>query len=104
MGGATAVARVDAETAPRPSLHAFRMGAEITVDGLLDEPVWLRADSAYDFLQSIPRDGYPPTEQSVVRVMYDDANLYVGAVLYDSEPGKLASSYMTRTTDCSVGG
>jgi len=90
MGGTTAVVRVDAETAPRPTLRAFRIVAQITLDGLLDEPVWLRADSAYDFLQSIPRDGYPPTEQSVVRVMYDDANLYVGAVLYDSEPGKLA--------------
>jgi hypothetical protein len=41
------------------------------------------------FVQSQPDAGYPATEETVVRVLYDDRKLYIGALCYDSEPDKL---------------
>ena len=83
---------IDPETEPRPALRAFRMEEPIRIDGRLDEAVWLLADSAAgDWITALPRVGYPASERSVARVLYDDEYLYVGAYLYDSEPGRLYS-------------
>ena len=70
------------------SLEALRLpeDAEIRLDGRVREPAWDRADVATDFLQQAPREGEPATESTEVRVAYDDENLYIGAVLYDSDP------------------
>lgn len=80
---------VDAESAPRPVLLALRISRPIEIDGLLDEPAWQLADSATGFIQTQPDAGYPATERTVVRVLYDERNLYVGAVMYDSRPDRL---------------
>ena len=81
---------IDPTTAPRPSLRAALATSPIDIDGRLDEAVWATADSTDGvFIQIQPRPGYPSSERTVVRVLYDERNLYVGAVLYDSEPDKL---------------
>lgn len=76
---------------PRPSISAHRTNQAITIDGRLTEPVWFEADSAYEFLTTLPRDGYPPTERTVARVLFDDEFVYVGAFMYDSQPERLFS-------------
>ena len=59
------------------------------MDGVLDEAVWQTADVARGFVQAEPREGLAATERTEVRIAYDDRNLYVGAMLYDSEVGAL---------------
>ena len=68
---------------------AVRVTEAITVDGRLDEPAWEQAVPATDFIQKFPRNGAPSTERTEVRFLYDDDNLYVGVVCFDSEPEKL---------------
>ena len=63
---------VDLEAAPRPVTEARRAAGPIAVDGKLDEAVWLDAIPITDFVQSQPDPGMPPTERTVVRVLYDD--------------------------------
>ena len=88
-------ARVDPDTMPRPSLQARRAAGPITLDGTLDEAAWAQADSTRDtFYQSIPDQGAPASERTVVRVLYDDRRLYVGAIMYDSRPELLVSAGM----------
>jgi hypothetical protein len=82
---------IDPETAPRPALRALRVAEALRIDGRLDEPAWASADSAADWITALPRDGYPASERSVARVLYDDDYLYVGAYLYDSAPQRLYS-------------
>jgi hypothetical protein len=82
---------IDPETAPRPLMRAVRTDERIRLDGRLDEPTWQLADSATDFITALPRVGWPASERTVARVLIDDDNLYVGAYLYDSEPGRLYS-------------
>ena len=88
-------ARVDPDTMPRPSLEARRAAGPITLDGTLDEAAWAQADSTRGaFYQSIPDQGAPASERTVVRVLYDDDRLYLGAIMYDSRPELLVSAGM----------
>jgi hypothetical protein len=81
---------VDPTLIPRPSLRAERVDDPIRVDGHLTEAAWSRADSTNTaFIQVQPSPGYPASERTVVRILYDKDRLYIGATLYESEPEKL---------------
>jgi hypothetical protein len=51
----------------------------IHIDGVLDDQVWLQATPIEDFVQKEPNEGIAPTENTQVRVLYDDTALYIGA-------------------------
>ena len=68
---------------------AVRVTEAIAVDGQLSEPAWEQAVPATDFIQKFPNNGAPSTERTEVRFLYDDDNLYVGVICFDSEPDKL---------------
>ncbi len=70
---------------------ALRASGRIAVDGRLDEDAWSAAEPLSGFLQSQPRPGSPASERTVVRVLYDDGYIYVGAICYDSDPSKIFS-------------
>ena len=59
---------------------------KIELDGLLDEPEWDMVLPAKDFIQRDPIEGAPGTEKTEVSVIYDENNLYIGAMLFDSDP------------------
>ncbi|HEY0787769.1 MAG TPA: DUF5916 domain-containing protein, partial [Thermoanaerobaculia bacterium] len=54
------------------------------VDGKLDDEVWQLAPPITGFTQQQPDTGAPATEPTIVRVLFDDHALYVGAQLDDS--------------------
>ena len=66
-----------------PSVSAVRVHEAVRVDGLLDDPVWSRAEPASGFRQREPKEGEAATEATEVRVLYDDSNLYVGVRVLD---------------------
>ncbi|MEJ2239070.1 MAG: DUF5916 domain-containing protein [Gemmatimonadales bacterium] len=78
--------------APRPTIRAVRATTPVVIDGVLDEPSWQLADSTTGFTLNLPRVGYPASESTVVRVLYDEKRLYIGATMYDSEPDRLTIS------------
>ena len=57
-----------------------------TIDGFIDDAVWARAELMTDFVQQEPIVGRPATERTEIRILYDDTAIFIGAVLYDSEP------------------
>ena len=59
---------------------------KIELDGFLDEPEWKMVSPAKDFIQRDPIEGAPSTEKTEVYVIYDEDNLYIGAMLFDSNP------------------
>lgn len=75
--------------APTPSLVATRLEGPLTVDGRLDEVVWGNAAAASGFRQWTPNRGEPARLETRVRVLFDDAYLYVGASL--ENPGGAAA-------------
>ncbi len=84
-------ARVKPEVARSPLLkeqrvvRAVRVENPVAIDGILSEKVW-QGKSAGELIMSEPVDGGVPTEKTDVWVAFDDANLYVAARLWDSEP------------------
>ncbi|MDX1495243.1 MAG: DUF5916 domain-containing protein, partial [Longimicrobiales bacterium] len=77
---------IDLDSAPRPSASAARAFGEVRIDGVLDEATWSSAPVITGFLQQKPDAGMPATERTEVRILYDDAFLYIGAELMD-QPG-----------------
>lgn len=69
--------------------QALYATSAVRVDGRLDEAAWRTAQPITGFIQSQPDAGYPATERTEVRILYDKDRLYIGALCYDSEPDKL---------------
>ena len=83
---------VDPDSMPRPSLEARRTSLPVLLDGVLDD-AWALADSTDGvFYASIPVQGVPSAERTVVRVLYDDQRIYLGATMYDRRPEALVSA------------
>ncbi|MCP4547931.1 MAG: carbohydrate binding family 9 domain-containing protein [bacterium] len=62
---------------PKPSLAAHRItNGEIKIDGKLDEADWLNASAATGFTQFSPERLGEASEETVVKVIYDDDAIY----------------------------
>lgn len=68
------------------TVRAYRVTNPPELDGIVDEPVWLRMEPARDFVQREPNEGQPASEPTEVRFGFDDNNLYIGIICFDSEP------------------
>jgi hypothetical protein len=77
-----------AQAAERRSVAAMPMTSDerIVLDGILDEPVWTRAEPAKDFIQVDPQNGEPATEPTEVRIVFGRDAIYLGVKAYDSDP------------------
>ena len=82
------------QDAPPPLASAARLDGSIALDGRLDEAAWQRATPITDFRQYQPDEGRPATLPMEVRILYDDAALYIGARL--SQPGGVAAPLARR--------
>ena len=96
VSGPSTTLPLDPEVIPRPTAQAGRAVGPVTVDGILDEAAWASAEVITDFIQSMPDAGYPASEETLVRVLYDDRFLYVGALLLDSHPGEITAQFLNQ--------
>jgi hypothetical protein len=82
----------------RPTATAVRIEpAEAPIiDGDLSDPVWAKAVAIDHFIQKQPNPGAPPTERTVVRILYDENNLYFSVYNYDSQPDAIVVRSMQR--------
>jgi hypothetical protein len=87
---------------PPPELEARRIAGdeEVRLDGRLDEDIWSLAAPISDFTQQEPAEGVRPSERTEVRVVYDEAHLFIGAILFDDPEGILAYQ---KARDASLG-
>jgi Domain of unknown function (DUF5916)/Carbohydrate family 9 binding domain-like len=95
---ATAASRQQ-PSSPEPARRAAVVTATtdpITLDGVLDEPVWRSAPTIGDLTQRQPDEGQAPTQRTDVTLLYDRDYLYVGVVAYDGEPQRVIGTQMAR--------
>ena len=79
------------------SFEAIKINSEeIILDGKLDESFWKDIIGIDDFLMQEPIEGGKPTENTIIKVAYDENYLYIGAILYDSEPNGIKSFKMRK--------
>lgn len=65
-------------------IEVNRVSGAISVDGKLTEADWVKASVVADFFRREPRQGGEIRFKTEVKFLYDDKNLYVAAVCYDS--------------------
>ena len=71
----------------RPFSSASRITESPSIDGALDERVWQEAAPLSGFVQAEPFEGSPASENTEVRILYDDEAIYVGVLLHDRKGG-----------------
>ncbi len=81
---AQALAAKPAAAVARRQLAATRTAAPIKLDGVLDDAAWAAAPVASQFTQFRPHPGPQERLPTEVRVLYDDAAMYVGARLVEA--------------------
>jgi hypothetical protein len=89
----------DASQASQRTAALVRTDTAPVIDGVLDEPIWREAVLLEDLIQTLPKEGDPPTERTEIRMLYDRNFLYVGVRMYDSEPRALIAKQMVHDTD-----
>jgi hypothetical protein len=89
-----------AEPAPRSAVVTAVTEA-ITIDGVLDEPIWSLTPKIGDLIQRQPAPGRPPTEHTDVTLLVDRDHLYIGVVSHDSEPQRVIGTQMARDASLS---
>lgn len=55
-----------------------KINESIVLDGVLEEAVWLKADSADNFWQKFPTDSIKASLKTEVKLLYSDTHLYIG--------------------------
>ncbi|HET9706290.1 MAG TPA: DUF5916 domain-containing protein [Vicinamibacterales bacterium] len=72
---------------------ASRVTEAPTIDGdILNDPAWAQAAPITGFTQEQPNEGQPVSERTEVRIIFTNDTLYIGAILYDSDPNGIIVS------------
>jgi hypothetical protein len=61
-------------------------GVTLELDGKVDEEFWLSIPASGDFRMTVPIEGGDPSQKTEIRIAFDEENLYIGAILFDTEP------------------
>ncbi len=78
--------KVSAQVPDRKQATATRVpNGSVRVDGRLDDEIWQKATPITDFVQKEPTEGAAPTDPMEVRLVYDDAALYIGARMHSRD-------------------
>jgi hypothetical protein len=98
ISGVAAAEQITPPPFTRPTVRVVRVDtAEAPViDADLSDPVWAKAAVIDDFKQRSPNPYEPGTERTVVRILYDENNLYFSFYNYDSAPDAIVARNMQR--------
>jgi hypothetical protein len=66
----------------------FETSDVITIDGIIDEPVWATAGKADQFRRVMPTDTGLATAATEVKMTYNESTLYLAITCFDPSPGK----------------
>ena len=77
---------ISRDTAGRATVRAVRVVEALTIDGILNEPVYQDVPALSGFIQQVPDEGAAATERTEVWVFFDDAHVYTSARLWDRAP------------------
>ncbi len=69
--------------------YSSRTDKRPKIDGKLDDACWETGIWAGSFIQQVPSQGKKPSQNTEIKILYDDNNLYVAFKCYDKGPGKI---------------
>jgi hypothetical protein len=71
------------------TVTAVRIQQSPHIDGVLDDAAWINTNTVSQFRQSRPDFDTAPTQITSVKIVYDDAAIYIGATLFDTTPDSI---------------
>ncbi len=82
----------------RKQIEAYQLesGEEVIFDGKIEENFWDTIKPATGFRQREPNEGVIASERTEVRIAYDEEYLYLGVMLYDSDPSGIKANQKRR--------
>jgi hypothetical protein len=82
----------------KKQLEIKRINNPVKIDGILNEDIWKDAPEAKDFVMFRPGSGNPEPEnkKTIVKMLYDDEALYIGAYMYDDNTESIPMQFSTR--------
>lgn len=81
----------------KSNAFAFKLKTPIELDGELTEDIWLDPEGwNTDFMQYFPSDTSLSVIKTRVKIVFDDNNLYVAAIMENNEPRKYISTSLRR--------
>jgi hypothetical protein len=80
------------------AIQAWRIEGQPVIDGDLDDPAWQAVGQFHSgpFIQTSPENGAPSSQKTEIRIAYTDFAIYVGAMLFDEEPGQILREFGIR--------
>ncbi len=82
-----------------PAQRAVRVAKGPHVDGNLDDEIWKEAAPFAGFKMVFPVPEGEPTEKTDLRIIFDDANLYIGIYCFDRTPSKISANSMAHDAE-----
>ncbi len=80
-------------------ISAIRINQVVNIDGNLQEEFWKQIIPINQFIQKDPDEGKESTQKTEVRIVYDDAALYVGARMFDTSPDSIIARLVRKDVD-----
>jgi hypothetical protein len=74
----------------------IRSNEKITVDGAIDDVAWDSVDWSTDFTEWEPDNRTAPSEQTKMKIAYDESNMYVAFICYDTDPSGIVKRLSRR--------
>ncbi len=78
------------------SLKAVRIDTPPVIDGFGNDDVWRQAETGSEFVQREPVEGARESERTEFKILYDNNNIYVYAMMYDRRPDSIVSRLARR--------
>jgi hypothetical protein len=69
--------------------YATRIEKRPKIDGKLNDACWETGIWSGGFVQQVPNQGKKPSQDTEIKLLYDNNSLYVGFKCYDKGPGKI---------------
>ena len=77
-------------TSQKKAYYATRTEIKPRIDGQLNDECWQQVGYwEGGFIQQQPHQAKAPSQQTEIKILYDDTYLYIGIICHDREPGKI---------------
>jgi hypothetical protein len=80
----------------KPTITATKISGEIRLSGKLDDPQWVSARPVELNYEVTPGENTPASQQTTVRILYNDQRIYFGFDCKDTDPSEIRAHVTDR--------
>ncbi len=96
LAGYTVVLAKSGNKHMRPAVQVVHVDRPIMLSGKLDDPLWQQAEDLELSYEITPGENTPAPQKTVVKILYDDHNIYFGFRCFDTEPDQIRANLCER--------